>query len=170
MSPHIGLSATHKFGLYTRDGQHKKEGAACGAAIGAFQHCCAGKAIPCLTETPDDYQMTFIIREIDKRKAIILKNEDENDQQCELARQTWEIGKKMLNTVVSSDFGGEHSTLLVLTGIQINMPRPFADFFQPLSFELQAKGKRTVDLFEETFGKKKASGTRVKGSSKCTLM
>jgi hypothetical protein len=97
--------------------------------------------------------MAFIINEINKRKESILSKTDENERQAELASQTWAIGKTMLDRVVSTDFGSDSSTLLLLTGIQINMPRPHEDFFQPLSFELHRKTGEVIDLLEETFGK-----------------
>jgi hypothetical protein len=151
MAPHIGISETLKLGKYSRDGQIA-EGSACGAAVGALGHCCSGKEMPCLGESFDDYQMSYIITEINKRKESILSKTDENERQAELANQTWAIGKTMLDKVASTAFGSDSSTLLLLTGIQINMPRPHEDFFQPLSFELHRKTGEVVDLLEETFG------------------
>lgn len=152
MAPHVGVSASHKLGSYTRLGQHGKEGAACGAAVGAWKHCCINHETPCLVANYADYQMTYIIHETHKRRDAILAKTDECDRQAELVKQTWEIGKHMLDSIISTDFGCDKSTLLVLTGIQINMPSPHKDYFQPLTFDLHRKDGTVIDLLPETFG------------------
>ena len=77
---------------------------------------------------------------------------DENAKQAELARQTSDIGREMLDSILSTNFGDENSMLFVFTGIQINMPFDFEDYFQPLSFEVRKKDGSVVDLFQQTFG------------------
>ena len=62
------------------------------------------------------------------------------------------IGTKMLEQVVSTDFGNGNGYLIILTGVQINMPRPFEDYFCPISFELQKKDRETIDLMPKAFG------------------
>ena len=52
-APHIGMSNSLKLGQFTRDGQ-SHDGSACGAAVGALNHCCSGQPVPDLTECPDD--------------------------------------------------------------------------------------------------------------------
>lgn len=151
MAPHVGLDNSCNLGKYSRDGQ-TCSGAACGAAVGAFNHCCSGKAIPSLHDSPDDYQMVYLMHRINQRKERILKNADNNSKQAALASETHDIAKELLDTIVNVDFGGPNSTLVVLTGVQINMPRPFDDFFQPLNFYILDKEGTKIDLFHETFG------------------
>jgi hypothetical protein len=152
MAPHIGISDRCALGHYSRDGQ-STDGAACGASVGAYGHCCSGKAIPDSEEDPADYQMNFIIAEINKRMEKIKEKGDNSDAiQAELCMQTYDIGKTMLDQVCSTSFGNGKGCLVVLTGVQINMPRPFEDYFCPLSFELHKKDQEPVDLMAKSFG------------------
>lgn len=151
MAPHVGLDNSCNLGKYSRDGQ-TCSGAACGAAVGAFNHCCSGQAIPSLCDSPDDYQMVYLMNHINQRKDKILKSADNNSKQAALAAETHDIAKDLLDTIVNVDFGGPNSTLVILTGVQINMPRPFDDFFQPLNFYILDKEGKKIDLFHETFG------------------
>ena len=154
-APHIGISASGELGKYSRDGQHV-DGSACGAAVSAFKQCCSDIAIPSaedLGKDGSDYQMQYIISEIAKRKESITAKEGDSDaQQAELAMQTYAIGKEMLDKIVVDDFGNGKGYLVTLTGVQINMPRPFEDFFCPLSFELQKKDQMVIDLMPKAFG------------------
>jgi len=174
MAPRIGISATHKLGKYTRDGQHGQQVSACGAAVGALEHCECGKKPPSAKYDFLDSQMNFIIRQVNANKKAILKNAKTEDEKMKaLVHQIWKIGKyMMLDDIVHANFGGKNSKLLVLTGIQINMPRPYQDMFQPLTFTMLSKDKssstsqkssknsgesapnKVEDLFQETFGHK----------------
>ena len=166
-APHIGMSNSLKLGQFTRDGQ-SHDGSACGAAVGALNHCCSGQPVPDLTECPDDYQMCFIMQEVQKCLQIIedsyinsseFSSEDgfsmdENARQATLAKQMHRIGKNMLDSIVKDwQFGDDNSCLFVLTGIQINMPFEFEDWFMPISFEMHHKDGTVVDLFDRTFGR-----------------
>jgi hypothetical protein len=132
MAPHIGLSNDANFGQYSRDGQTGGAGSACGAAVGALGHCCAGLDMPDMTCCFEDQQMAYIIHQINARKESILEGaaaSDSNTKQANLARANYEIANEMLEKIVSLDFGDDDSTLVILTGIQINMPRVFGRFF-----------------------------------------
>jgi hypothetical protein len=152
-APHIGMSDDLALGKYSREGQ-SNAGSACGAAVGAMCHCAAGNPMPDLAAagSSSDYQMSFIINEIGKRMPALANCLDENSKQAELARQTSNIGREMLEQIVSTDFGDANSMLFVFTGIQINMPFDFEDYFQPLSFDVRKKDGSVVDLFNEAFG------------------
>ena len=160
MAPHVGLTADAQVGKYSRLGQSGSAGTACGAAVAALCHCkTPGNEMPSLLENPNDYQMTYIIHQINQRKAKILQRKTEPEQQAELAKQMWCIAKEMLDEIVSTNFGGNESKLVILTGIQINMPEPFDDYFQPLSFVCHNKQGNTINLLEETFYKSKGDAT-----------
>ena len=157
MAPHIGISKSLELGHYSRLGQ-LDSGSACGAAIGAYNLCCAKKPIPDMSSpSEDDYQMCYIINQISKCVDEIQSKETENERQAELATQNWKIAKKMLDKVVSTNFGSDSSKLFVLTGIQINMPQGFEDFFQPLTFEQHTKDGKVVDLMNRTFVEQKVN-------------
>lgn len=123
---HIGLSETYKFGQYSRRGQ-SNEGSACGAAVGALKHCVACKPIPThqsLGANPYDYQMCYLISEVSKKLDTIKTKETENAKQAELAKQMFEIAREFLDKIVSLKFGSKFSNLILLGGVQINMPGP----------------------------------------------
>ena len=87
------MSDTMDLGKYSRTGQHEA-GTACGAACGALQHCLSGKHVPTedeLGSCPFDYQMHYIISEINKRRSSIEALEDEDDRQMELVNQVYDI-------------------------------------------------------------------------------
>jgi hypothetical protein len=150
-APHVGLSDTMQFGHYSRKGQHRDDSTACGAAVGAMRHCLACKPIPTyesLGANPFDYQMSLLISEVSKRIDLIKDKGTENERNVALAIQMYDIAKvifyhfilnkhvfksyihircfvlqEFLEKIIPSDFGG-HTTLVLLGGIQINMPHP----------------------------------------------
>ena len=63
---------------------------------------------------------------------IILEKKNPNEQQAEIAEQLYEIAKNQLDRILHTDFGD--GKLVVLCGIQINMPLKPKDYFQPLEF------------------------------------
>jgi len=153
MAPHVGLSNEGCLGQFERSGRSDGN-SACGAAIGALNICCSKPRdqLPDLhsPQNSSDYQMTYIISEISKRVDLIKSKEDLNERQAELAMQCYDIAKRLLDEIVSTEFGG--GKLIVLTGVQINMPRPMNDYFQPKEFYILQKGQEKVDLYDETFG------------------
>lgn len=152
MSSHIGLDGNGHFGKYHRLGQGCAS-TACGGAIAAFNYVCSDKCLPVMDKDCEDLAQFFIVHKLAEYKDKILLSQTENEKQASIAHHVHDIAKKMLDDIVNVDFGGEHSTLVVLTGVQINMPRPFDDFFQPLSFYIMNKNGETFDIFEDTFGR-----------------
>lgn len=167
MAPHIGVTEDFRLGEFGRDGQ-TDAGTACGAAVGGFKkvrECrVKGCSLPHHMDDPFDFQMTYLMHEINKEVEFITgpqkereevpidgKNAPENLKQARLATVVHSIGQKMLHNIASMDFGDEDSTLIILTGIQINMPRPFEDYFQPLGFQVRTKDGQKIDLMEECF-------------------
>eukprot|EP00977_Amphora_coffeiformis_P005365 scaffold1143_cov177-Amphora_coffeaeformis.AAC.21 len=152
LAPHIGIDNQGKLGAYSRDGQ-SHSGSCCGAAVGAYVYCRAGKAPPSLAVDPELYQFNYIINQVHDHMDDIV-GETECAKQASLARYMHKIGTNLLDKCVGTDFGSEQSTLVVLTGIQINMPRPFTDYFLPMEFYILKKDGTKEDVFEEAFGKK----------------
>lgn len=144
------MSNDLELGKYSREGQDHA-GSACGAAVGAMCHCMAGNPMPDF-QMYEDLQMNYLIHEIGKRMSALNACAEGNDRQAELARQTHQIGKDMLEQCLSTEFGDANSMLFVLTGIQINMPFEFEDYFQPLSFEVRKKDGSVIDLYQDAFG------------------
>jgi len=155
MAPHVGISSDFKVGSYDRIGQDGA-GSACGAAVGAYSFCCdrSSQPIPNVADSPDDYQMCYIINKInDVFEDKISVYPTENERQVALVKETYKIGKTMLDNILTiKGWGGSLSKLTILTGIQINMANPHDDYFLPLSFEIKSKDGTTEDVFEEAFG------------------
>jgi hypothetical protein len=147
-APHIGISDDMLLGKYDRVGQHSA-GSACGAAVGAFKHCCANKHIGVTAKDPNDYQMEYIISEIAKVVGSIDSKESDNEKMAELAKEMYNICERYIRAIVDTgvkDMLGNPAKVVLLGGIQINMPRPMPDFFQPLIFELHSEGSVMEDL------------------------
>lgn len=155
-APHVGISDSLNLGKYTRTGQIC-EGNACGAAIGALNYCLSCNHIPdarALGENPLDYQMQFIISQLAPHAAEINSYDDENEKQAALVKQMYLISKSFLDGIVDTritDSHGKAVKIAILGGIQINMPRPMVDFFQPIFFQVLENGKAPKDLLEDTF-------------------
>lgn len=152
MAPHIGVTTKCELGKYSRDGKYEND-SACGAAVGAFGICCSKPKheLPELLSPANssDYQMNYIISEVSKRLDRITVKEDPNERQVELVSSCYDIAKKMLDEILNTHFGS--GKLFVLCGVQINMPRPMSDYFQPRAFYVLQANKPTVDLFDTTF-------------------
>lgn len=155
MAPHIGIDGKGNLGQYDRFGQ-VSAGAACGAAIGALCHCRDKQSLPDLAAADTDYQMSYIIHKVHESAEVdgftSKTTDDENGVQARLARRMHTVASSMLEKIVNTSFGGDSSTLVILTGIQINMPEPHTDYFQPLSFYVLDKKMNKEDWFQSTFG------------------
>jgi Limiting CO2-inducible proteins B/C beta carbonyic anhydrases len=138
----------------------------CGAAIGALgipdmaarhQQHQTGR----MTTDDNDQEMAYLVQQINLHKHEILSTAtSENAMLANLARVNHNIALDYLHKIVhaanifgsDNDSNSSNSTLVILTGIQINMPRPaLQEFFQPLSFTIQYQNGTIYDLFNETF-------------------
>jgi hypothetical protein len=147
MAPHIGLDDDSNLGSYGRAGQDHS-GTCCGAAVGALEYCMTCTEEPAPGNCPLDYQMQFILQQVYRARDTLLAVEDKNKQQAELVTHLHDVAHDMLDEIINVDFGHSNSTLVVLTGIQINMPRPFDDLFKPLSFYIVKKDGSREDLMD----------------------
>ena len=96
VASHIGINNNFELGKYSRLGQ-ERNGCACGAAVAALQYCDnTANQLPThesLGANPYDYQMSYLISEIAKRKHLINDHTNQNDRQAELAKQTYSIAQ-----------------------------------------------------------------------------
>jgi Limiting CO2-inducible proteins B/C beta carbonyic anhydrases len=134
-----------------------------------------------MSEDDNDQEMAFLVQQINQHKHEILNSgaTSENAMLANLARVNHNIALDYLHKIVQGNFGSStnnnnnddnvvdnsntnnnvnnnnnnnNSTLFILTGIQINMPRPaLQEFFQPLTFTVQYQNGTIHDLFNETF-------------------
>mmetsp|Transcript_96654 Transcript_96654/g.177700 ORF Transcript_96654/g.177700 Transcript_96654/m.177700 type:complete len:686 (+) Transcript_96654:133-2190(+) len=144
--PHVAVSAEGLIGKTLREGQHHLS-TACGAVIGAYNACSAaynsnwGEKIE---YNPVDMQMGWIKSQIEAHIGLI---KTQPDPMAALAYQAYEMVKAKLEKIVNLDFGS--GKLVLIGGIQINMPHQYQEHFLPLSFELRQKGQPTQNLLPQ---------------------
>ncbi len=136
-APHVGISPNGEIGKYAREGQSGLD-SACGAAVGAWKTICANP--PVVGEVLDsdsmmfdhlDYQFQWIISQLRNHFPVISTAEN---AQAAIARAMYEVIQEFIDKISHSTSSGR---LVVLGGIQINMPKPSEDFFQPLVFDVR---------------------------------
>ena len=66
--------------------------------------------------------MNFIISQVAKRLEPIKSQETDNEKLAELAYQMFEIARDFMDKIVHLKFDSTYSNLVLLGGIQINMP------------------------------------------------
>ena len=64
-----------------------------------------------------------------------------------LIYKTYEFVHSKMLEIINTKFGGGH--LVLVGGIQINMPAPFVDHFMPMHFEVLTDARETIDLLPE---------------------
>lgn len=115
-----------------------------------------------------DQQMAYLTQHINQhRREILDTSTSENVILANLARVNHDIALDYLHNIVNVNFGNTNSTLVILTGIQINMPRPaLQEFFKALSFTIQYNNGTIMDLFDETFNKPQQEETKKRPTQK----
>jgi hypothetical protein len=144
-APHVALSPTGEVGKYLRDGQ-AKESSSCGACIGAFNACCGvDDPVEAFKEVDEaDTQMSWVKQQIAPNCVEIKQS---SAPMAKLAFKCFDNVKDKVQEVVNTKFGSGY--LVLLGGIQINMPAPCAEHFLPLIFEARQEGKETINLMDE---------------------
>jgi len=136
--PHVGVSPEGEVGKFSRIGQ-KKLSTACGAAIAAFN---AGSAGDFSDQGDQDIQQSMLKQRLGKQAAEIAKTEV---PMAELAMRAYSLVEEMVTEIVTHPAGCKH--LVLIGGIQINMPEPFPEYFLPLKFTISSKiGKAAPTL------------------------
>jgi len=140
--PHIAISEKGEVGKYLRDGMHESS-TACGAVIGAYHACCAKKGDEDEEFDELDMQMSWIKSQIQPHVERIKMQEN---PMAALSYQAFESVKTKINKVVNTDFG--NGRLVLIGGIQINLPHPCSDHFLPIVFEVRQAGQPTENILE----------------------
>lgn len=138
--PHVGVTEAGEVGKYHRIGQ-KGNSTSCGAVIAAYQQCCG------TTEMPfdmDDMQQSWL-RQYIGPKAQYCKSCDEPIKAA--TDVAYDCIKEKLLRIVNTKFGT--GKLILVGGIQINLPKPYEDHFQPKFFQVLGEGCAPVDLLPE---------------------
>merc|ERR1711988_1994064 len=95
----------------------------------------------------DNVQMEYIISYLASCREELEKSE--GDVMATLALLMFEHMKEMLIDIINMDdpaFGSENTKLVLLGGIQVNMPEPFQEFFIPLHFDIRSKDGTIANL------------------------
>jgi hypothetical protein len=138
--PHVAISEAGELGKYLRHGQHKHS-TACGAVLAAYNAALSGD----LGEfDAHDVQQSFLKDRISKKLGSI--GAAENPLRA-LMYEAYYCVEEALKKIVNHNFGS--GRLVLIGGIQINLPEPYEDHFLPLKFEVSSKSEGPVDLMHE---------------------
>ena len=108
---------------------------------GAYAACKCGQAGE-LDEM--DMQQSWLKQQVNRR-YVEIKSAD--DQLLALIRVAYEAVKEKLLGIINTDFGS--GKLILIGGIQLNMPKPWEDHFQPLYYKVHQKGVDPVDILDD---------------------
>jgi len=137
-APHVGISPDGEVGKYARAGQSKASGA-CGALIGGYSMLVNGN--PLQAGDVDDMEEAWLCT---KLAPVVDKISAAQNPMATLAHEAYKIIEDQVFKIVHTKFG--KGSLVLLGGIQINMPKPYQSHFQPLHFSVRSEGKRPVNL------------------------
>jgi hypothetical protein len=140
--PHVGISEDGDVGKCLRPGQNAVS-TACGAVVGAYNACCGMEQDERVEFDENDMQMGWIKSQLMPHVGRIQK---EKYPLSALTYQAFEAVKAKINTIVNTNFGS--GRLVLIGGIQINMPYPNKDHFLPLHFEVRQANQKSEDILE----------------------
>lgn len=145
VASHVGVLDTGegaKFGKYIRNGQDDHESATCGAAMGAYGLIADGlDDLEHDKSLRRDLQFKYLFHELKEK----MQGKRFTDPGVAVPQQMHDICKEFFQDIREillhedakiQELGGTMPELALLTGIQINMPHPHEDRFQPLTFQL----------------------------------
>jgi len=135
--PHIGFSPNSDAGKFQRAGQANPS-AACRELQAAFSQCTSGHE---MSGDPSDIMQSWWRARLKPRCNAVL---EANNQQVELVMQAYKIiEEEMMRIINTSILRGK---LVLLGGIQINMPWSLPGYFVPLHFSIRSKTHKPMDL------------------------
>lgn len=132
--PHVGVSSSGEVGKVHREGQ-KSESTSCGAVVAAYKACLD------TTFASDDFdfsdmQISWIKSQIGPKAGSIKAFQN---PLAMLSHFAYEMVKKKLKAIVNNNFSDGY--LVLIGGIQINMPEPYCEHFLPCLFEVSKRGE-----------------------------
>jgi len=142
--PHIGYSIDGEAGKFLRAGQASLS-TACEAITTAYNQCMAGQG---WGREPEDEQQAWLRTKLRHfcPHAAMSKN-----PMVELVLKAYEVIEEEMLSIVNTNFGTGH--LVLLGGIQINMPYPLPGYWLPKHFSIRSKDMAPVDLITAAFGR-----------------
>jgi hypothetical protein len=138
--PHVGVSLEGEIGKCRRRGQNV-DSTACGALVAAYNQCCAchqgnGEGL--------DMQQDWLRQQV---APCVEKVSKAPVPMAQLALEAFVIVHNKLQSIIDTDFGP--GCLVLLGGVQINMPEGMEDHFLPLNFEIRARDQSAEDIIDE---------------------
>jgi len=134
--PHIGFSPDGEAGKFLRYGQ-KALSTSCGALCAAYSQCSSGS----MPADKKDMEQSWLREKLGPKCQHI---KEASNPMVELALQAYKVIEEEILSIVNTDFGT--GNLVLLGGIQINMPYGMPGYFKPLHFSIRAKGMEPRDL------------------------
>jgi len=134
--PHIGFSPEGEPGKFLRNGQQALS-TSCGALCAAYSQCTSGG----MSADPKDMEQSWLREKLGPKCNDIKAS---SNPMVELALQAYKVIEEEILSIVNTDFG--NGNLVLLGGIQINMPYGMAGYFKPMHFSIRAKGRDPVNL------------------------
>jgi len=136
--PHIGFTMDGKAGRFLREGQAAIS-TACGAVIAAYGQCLSGS----MRGDPQDAQQSWLRAKLKQHTSAVTSSDN---PMVELVMKAYEAVEEEVLAIVNTDFGP--GNLVLVGGIQINMPYPMNGFWMPLHFSIRSQDMEPVDLME----------------------
>jgi len=143
--PHIAVSDSGELGKYLRIGQHCQS-SACGAVLAAYNSCKAGEVNPAVVDM-SDMQQSWLRQTVHASYDEIAEAPEPLET---LIKKTYAAIEKTMLQIVNHNFG--NGKLILLGGIQLNLPNPYDDHFQPLMFRVSSNADpEGVDLLPDLY-------------------
>jgi len=135
--PHIGVSPASEVGKFLRAGQAVPS-RACRELQAAFSQCTSGHE---MSGDPSDIMQSWWRARLKPRCDAVL---DSSNQQVELVMQAYKIIEEEMLTIINTSV--LRGKLVLLGGIQINMPCSLPGYFMPLHFSIRSATHKPMDL------------------------
>lgn len=135
--PHIGFSMDGQASKFLRDGQASIS-TACGAVVAAYQQCSGGMGT---AYDRLDAQQSWLRSKLASKCSAVSRTDN---PMVALIMEAYKAVEEEMLAIVNTGYGS--GNLVLLGGIQINMPYPMNGFFMPLHFSVRSEGKAPEDL------------------------
>jgi len=135
--PHIGFSPAGEPGKFFRTGQAKLS-TSCGAVIAAYGQCTAGPEMP---DDPKDMMQSWLRNKLKPHCDDVAKS---SNLMVNLVMKAYNAVEDEMLAIINTDFGS--GNLVLVGGVQINMPYPLPGYFMPLHFSVRSEGRDPVSL------------------------
>jgi len=135
--PHVGFSPAGEPGKFLRTGQADLS-TSCGAVIAAYSQCTSD---PNMAADPQDMEQSWLREKLAPHCAEVAASKN---VMVELALKAYKVVEEEMLSIINTNYGP--GNLVLVGGIQINMPYPSPGFFLPMHFSLRSASKQPINL------------------------